>query len=123
MSYQLYKVLHLLGMFLVFSALGGAILHSINGGDRASNKARGLIAGTHGVGLLLIITGGMGMGARLGTFDGGIPPWIHAKIGLWLLLGAALMVPNRVPGAAKLAWFGIPLLGVLAAFVAIYKPF
>jgi hypothetical protein len=122
-SYQIYKVLHLLGMFMVFSALGGAVLHAINGGDRESNKARGLVAATHGIGMLLIITGGMGMGARLGILSDGFPPWIHAKLGLWLLIGGALVVPNRAPAAAKFAWFGIPLLGALAAYIAIYKPF
>ena len=40
MSYEIYKVLHLLGLSLVVLSLGGIILHAINGGSKQSNSFR-----------------------------------------------------------------------------------
>jgi hypothetical protein len=121
-SYQVYKLVHFLGLFLLFSSLGGLSLHVMNGGDKGSNKARKLLAATHGTSLLLILVGGFGMLARL-ELPGGLPPWIHVKLTIWLLLGALLALPYRVPAASKAVWFGAPLLGLLSAYVALYKPF
>ena len=122
LSYQVYKIVHFLGMFMLFSSLGGLSLHVLNGGDKGSNKARKLMAATHGIGLFLILLGGFGMLARLGLTDG-LPPWIHVKLTVWVLLGALLALPYRVPAASKLVWFGAPLLGIVAAYIALYKPF
>ncbi len=120
MDYTAYKLLHLLGIFLLFTSLGGLALHTMNGGDKASNKARGLLAGSHGLGLLLILVGGFGMLARGGL---GFPPWVHVKLTIWVLLGAVMALPYRVPAASKLVWFGAPILGLIAASMALYKPF
>ena len=37
MSYEVYLVLHVTGVLLTFVALGGAALHSLNGGTRDTN--------------------------------------------------------------------------------------
>ena len=47
-TYQLYNLLHILGIVLVFMGLGALAFHGANGGDKASNKVRGLVMGTHG---------------------------------------------------------------------------
>lgn len=123
-SHQLYNVVHILGILLVFVALGGLVLHAANGGTRATNGGRRLVAITHGLGLFLVLLGGFGMLARLGVMHGqGFPGWIWGKLTIWVLLGAALMVPYRYPGAGRLLWFVVPLLGATAAYLAIYKPF
>ncbi|MES2124687.1 MAG: hypothetical protein V4503_08350 [Gemmatimonadota bacterium] len=121
-SYSVYKIVHLLGMFLMFTILGGISLHVLNGGTRQSNVGRKLAAALHGVAMFVILLGGFGMLARLGMVRGGFPGWIWAKLLIWVLLGAFGTLPYRRPSLAKPFLFLLPLLGALAAFFAIYKP-
>ena len=66
MSYEVYKIIHLLGLSMVLMSLGGIILHSINGGSKGSNTFRKGAMITHGVGLFLLLVAGFGMLAKLG---------------------------------------------------------
>jgi uncharacterized membrane protein len=128
-SYQFYKVAHIVGLILVMSALGATALHAINGGTRQTNRARGLVAGLHGVGVLVILVAGFGMLARLGVMRGTQPGagalsgWVVAKIVIWVLVAAALMIPYRRPALARPLYLLLPVLGGAAAYLAIYKPF
>lgn len=119
MDPNVYKVFHILGFFLVFSALGGTTIATLLG--RADDaRARRLTGVSHGVGLLLILVSGFGMLAKLGlAFDG----WVFAKMGIWLILGAAAFLIRKRPSWASLFWFVLPLLGACAGFLALYKPF
>lgn len=122
-SYPIYKVLHVFGVLLIVFALGGATLHAANGGTRESNGARKLAAITHGVGLLLVLVAGFGLLARLGIGHGAAwPMWIYLKLVIWGVMGGLLVAVQRVPSLARVLWFGIPLLGGLAAYVAVLKP-
>lgn len=120
MSYEFYRLVHFVGLAAVFVALGGATLHAINGGTHETNRARGLMAATHGVGLLLVLVAGFGMLAKHNLGMGG---WVHAKLTLWVLLGALVAVPLRMPGAARALWFVLPLLLALGGWLAVTKPF
>jgi hypothetical protein len=123
-SHQFYNVVHIVGIVLLAVALGGLALHALNGGTRQSNGARGLVAALHGTGALLVLVGGFGMLARLGfRHGGGFPGWLWVKIGVWLLLAAAVLVPYRRPALARPLFLALPLLAGLAAYMAIYKPF
>ncbi|MCP4808852.1 MAG: hypothetical protein GY913_06360 [Proteobacteria bacterium] len=117
-----YKVVHLVGMFLVYMALGAAIFHSANGGTKDSNTQRKLVGISHGVGMFIILLGGFGMLARLGL-TGGFPGWIWAKLAIWVLLGACLAFANKLPNLAKGLWFAMPVIGGVAAYIALYRPF
>lgn len=121
-SYQTYKLIHFLGIFTVLMAVGVLCFHAIRGGTRENNPWRRSIAIAHGAGAFLILLGGFGMLARLGLVQG-LPGWIHAKLAIWVILGAAIVVPYRFPGAARPLFWALPLLGVLAAYFALYKPF
>lgn len=122
-SYPLYKVVHLAGVLFLFTAFGGLILHAINGGDRESNSARKLTAVTHGLALVFILISGFGLIARLGYgHDGAWPMWIWLKVAIWLALGGALVAIKKAPDHGRLLWLIIPLLGIVAAFLAVYKP-
>jgi len=122
-SHQFYNVVHVVGIVLVMSALGALALHAAAGGTRPTNPARGLIASMHGIGILLILVGGFGMLARLGIIQGGsFPAWIWVKIAVWALLGAATVLPYRRPTLGRPLLIALPLLGGLAAYMAIYKP-
>lgn len=123
-SYSFYKVVHIFGILLTWSALGALVLHAANGGDKSTNKKRGLVAATHGIGMVIILVGGFGLLARIGQMHGaGFPTWIWIKLAIWVVTGALIMLPLRVPKLATPLWFLIPMLGGFAAYTANYKPF
>lgn len=122
MSLLFYKVLHLLGLFLLFGSLGGVALVAVQGGTKASLQGRRLVYATHGIGLLLVLVSGFGMLARLGITSG-LPGWVHAKLLIWVLVAASITLPLRFRGAAIPAWFLLPLLGATAGWLALFKPF
>lgn len=121
MSYPVYKLLHLVGLFLVFTSMGGLVLHAAQGGSR-HGLARGLVFGTHGIGLLLLLVSGFGMLARLGMTSN-IPGWAWAKVVVWLVIGGLAALPLRVPALARPLWVVVPILGTLAAWLALFEPF
>jgi hypothetical protein len=124
LSHQFYNVVHILGIVLLVMALGGMALHAANGGTRRDNVARGLVAALHGIGAFLVLLGGFGMLARLGVMHGsGFPGWIWVKLVVWVLLGAAAVLPYRRPALARPLLFAVPALAAVAAYMAIYKPF
>jgi hypothetical protein len=116
MSYEIYKIIHLLGLTLVVLSLGGIAMHSINGGTKGTNVFKKGAMITHGVGLLLLLVAGFGMLARLGIHS--FPLWVVAKLVIWLLLGAAAVVAYK-RGLARAVWVVVPLLVVTAAALAI----
>ena len=114
LSLAVYKVAHILGVLLVFVGFGAAL----GGGSRTK-----LASASHGIGLLIVLIAGFGALARLGIYGpGSWPLWIWLKLVIWLLLGAAMTVAKRAPGAAKALWWALPVLGAAAAYLAIYKP-
>lgn len=119
MSYEFYNLLHILGIVLVFMAVGALAFHGANGGTKETNKARGLIMASHGVGLLLIAVAGFGMLAKIGGMSGGLPGWLHPKLLIWVLIGAAPALLNRKPEWGKIMWFVLPLLAAGAAYFAL----
>lgn len=122
MSYEFYKTLHLFSLALLFTSLGGLLLHAMNGGDKASNPSYKLAAAGHGTALLLLLVSGFGALAKLGLAFGS-NPWLHIKLVVWLVLGGLVVVPGRFPALAKPVWFALPVLGGLAAWLAVTKPF
>lgn len=123
LPYQFYKVVHILGIALLVTALGGLALYALNGGLRRDNRARALVAALHGAGLLLVLVGGFGMLARLGFRHGAMfPGWIIVKLGVWAALAAAVTLPMRVPRLGRPMMVVVPLLVGLAAYMAVYKP-
>lgn len=116
-----YQILHQLGIVLVFMSIGALCLHAMNGGTRDSNRGRVLVAITHGFGLLLIVVAGFGMLARLGM-SSGLPGWAWVKVGIWLVLAGAIVVPYRKPEWSRALWFALPVLAVLATYSVVYRP-
>ncbi|MDF1504902.1 hypothetical protein [Roseisolibacter sp. H3M3-2] len=122
-SHAFYNVVHIVGIVLVMSALGATAIHALNGGTRQTNRARGLVAALHGTGVVLILIGGFGMLARLGFRHGAMfPGWLLVKLAVWVTIAALLFVPYRRPELAKPVYLLLPVLGGLAAYMAIYKP-
>jgi hypothetical protein len=121
MTYEFYKVMHFLGIVMLFTALGGSVLHVINGGSKATNVARPLVGALHGIALALILIGGFGMMARLGYMTAW-PGWIHGKLAAWVALPALGMVAQKKPQHARTVLVLILVVGLFAAWMAIYKP-
>ena len=46
--------------------------------------------------------------------------WLKALI--WLVFGGIIVVIRRSPRTSAALWWALPLLGALAAYLAIYKP-
>jgi hypothetical protein len=121
LSFIFYKNLHLIGVFMLFVALGGLMLHQINAATR-ENRWRKPVAITHGLGLLLVLVGGFGMLARL-DMSWPWPGWVIAKIVIWIIFGALIAVVGRAPSLAKALWWITIVLGAAAAYLALNKPF
>lgn len=121
MSYEFYKILHIIGAFTLLLALGGLTLHIMNGGTRQYPRRRFIMI-MHGIALLISLVAGFGLLARLGlTLT--MPGWAMAKLLIWFLLGVIPAVIYRKTQMAMLFWFLILALAGAAAWLAIIKPF
>ena len=123
MPYQVYKLIHFLGIFSLLISVAIASAHVLRGGTRADNPHRRTLGIVHGLASFLILLGGFGMLARLDILQGGLPGWIWGKLVIWLLAGASLTLVYRSAGLARTVVVAVPLLAVIAAYFALYKPF
>lgn len=118
LSITVYNFIHIVGLIMIFTALGGAATFAANGGAKENNTWRKKIAITHGVGLFLMLLGGFGMLARL-QIHFPWPGWITAKFIIWLVLGGCIALSYRKPVPA----FALAIAaGIAAAFLALWKP-
>jgi hypothetical protein len=106
--------LHVTGGFLLFAAVGALCLP---GGDDAQRRKLGSIG--HGIALVLILLTGLGLVARNGL---GFPLWVWLKMAIWLAMGACVVLIRRAPGLRVPLFFLLPLLGGLAAWLALARP-
>jgi hypothetical protein len=116
LSYETYKLIHLVGVIFLFVSLGGYMSLSSN----RTPVSRKLIAFTHGISVIVILVAGFGLLARLGfgAFQGW-PFWVWVKFVIWLILAVILI--RRMPELRISLWFIIPILGAIAAYMAIFK--
>jgi hypothetical protein len=123
MPYEVYKLTHLLGIFVLLITLALPVMHLLRGGTRADVPRRRALALTHGAASFLVLLGGFGKLARLGIVHDGLPNWILVKLTIWLVLSAALALALRTTAGARAVLVAAPLLAFIAAATAIYKPF
>ena len=121
-SYSVYKVVHLVGILMVFLAVGAFLANSASG-HLKQHQWRKSIAITHGIGLFLSLLGGFGLLARLGIVHGGLPNWVLIKLCIWGFFGIVTLLISRKPIIAKPLWYLTLFLGALAAYLAGSKPF
>lgn len=122
MPYPVYKLIHFFGIFVLLTTLTIACMHLLRGGTRADLPRRRSVMAAHGSASFLILLGGFGMLARLGIVQGGLPGWILLKLGVWILLSFAMAFVVRAESVARLTLLLAPLLALVAAGVALYKP-
>jgi len=119
--YQIYKLVHLVGVLTLFLSVGGLLLYTFGGGDR-KHPWRKLLLITHGSGIFLAVLGGFGLLARLGiTWPW--PGWVASKFAIWVIFGALPAVIVRTPAWTKTLWWIALVLGGAAAYLAGSKPF
>lgn len=135
-SYTVYKLVHYLGIFGTVALLGAALGRGAQQSDpgrmpstdgpsaSARDPWRRRFNVLHGIGLFVILLGGFGMLARLGITQGlGLPGWIWAKLVIWAVIAALLVLARRTASAAARALILLPLLAALAGYIAFTKPF
>lgn len=122
MPYAFYKVIHLVGIFMIMISLGGVSAYAINGGDKAGNVFRKGLGITHGIGLVLVLVAGFGLLARIGV-SWPWPGWVYGKVIIWLIFGVFSAIAYRMGSKGRGLWLVMILLGAIAAYLAVMKPF
>ncbi len=119
-SYATYKVIHLTGILMIFLAYGSILLNGFQGGGKKWAH-RKLPSITHGVGLFIALIGGFGLLVRTGV-EAPWPLWIWLKLSIWIFYGFASPFVRKSQQVAKILWFVIIGLGVMAIYLANFKP-
>jgi uncharacterized membrane protein SirB2 len=113
MSYELYKVIHLAAIFVFLSGASALLL------ARPSGKLWKIVTG---VATLVILITGFGLKARLGIE--GFPGWMLGLLVIWLIVSMlGHIVAKRFPAKGMAAYWTTIGLSVIAAYLAVYKPF
>lgn len=121
MSYEFYKVLHLVGVFLTLTGLIGVATLKWVVPDMPKGPKRAFFL-MHGVGLLIAFVAGFGLAARLGMFAK-LPGWVWAKIALWLVMGGVIALAKRKGDMGTPLILAFVALAGFAGWLAIFKPF
>ncbi len=118
MTNELFKLIHIAGILMLFSGL--CALWGVYAGGHTPNKStRITLAVIHGIGMALLLVSGL---MQLSALGAGFPLWAILKGSLWLVLGVSMVLAKRrASWGPLLIWFWIAC-GVAAAFCGIYKP-
>jgi len=114
----MFTVLHLLGVFLLFSSLGGLCLQT---STPEGERGRSLAGMAHGIALIFVLLTGLGAVMAAG-FGPSLPLWLWLKILIWLTLGGIVVLIRRAPQLRVFLFFGLPVLGGLAAWLCLIRP-
>lgn len=113
MSYETYKILHLIGLVVLFISLGALAFVPLE-------KRKPLMI-LHGIASIVMLVAGFGLLARLGMARD-MGTWVYIKIVIWLILGATPVILKKKPALAMPVLLMSIGLGTLAAYLAIMKP-
>ena len=119
MPAYIYQILHVAGILMLFMGYGALLARSMCGSDDVSVRKLGSI--TSGIGLLLILIAGFGLITKLGYSI--TTPWLIVKMTIWLALGGLIVLINRKAALAKILWWSILLLGIIAACMVYFVRF
>ncbi|MCB0377764.1 MAG: hypothetical protein KDD33_04665 [Bdellovibrionales bacterium] len=121
MSYEVYKLLHLFGIFLLIISLSGIASHILQGGTKGNFKNRKFFGALHGTGLTISLIAGFGLIARRGfEMTSG---WILGKLLFWLILGAFPVIFYRQNSTSKNSLYAMIAILVAMLYLVEYKPF
>jgi hypothetical protein len=111
-SYLMFKVVHVMGIALIFLAIGAAFA-----GSNTKQKQAGIL---HGVGLLIILVSGIPLIMSVTASSHG---WLAVKFVIWLVLGGLLTMMKKKPDQSNTFAILAILLAGIAAYFALFKPF
>lgn len=120
LSHATYKVIHLLGIFLLFSGMGGLWAVAASSSESFRASIRRLAIAAHGAAMLLILVAGFGMMARL-QISHSWPLWIWIKMVIWVLLAGYPVLLKRQQKPSGILFFLAPVLGTIAAYAALFR--
>jgi uncharacterized membrane protein SirB2 len=114
MSYEFYKMLHVISIVLFFALFASAAVKAQNKIDFKLEKI------LTGVMIFLILLGGFGL--KKYAASGVWPLWLVLKLGIWVVVGSsAHLVLKRFPQfSIKFFWASVGLL-TAASYLANYK--
>ena len=119
-TYYIFKIVHLTGIFFVFSALGGHMFRAAIG-SKEDNPLPKFIGMFHKVGLVLVLFAGIGLLTHFSKIDVFI--WIIAKFFILLMLAVWPLYLYGDKNKRPLLGVSAVLFGLVAAVFALYKPF
>jgi len=122
MTLNAFKIIHLVGLILLFQSLGATIFARLSMPDQAGSRSNRMLMMMHGIGLFFLLIGGIGMLVQL-EIPFPFPIWTWLKMTVWLALGAAPGLIRKRPQSARKWWLLVILLGALAASLGLFKPF
>ena len=122
MDMSIYRILHIIGILLLFQSLGAYLFNAMT--DRASGdkSALKMVTRLHGLGLLLIAISGFGMLAKLQLFWP-LPGWIWIMLIVWVLSGVSVFLVKKNPASARMWWILTIVFGVVTVLMGVLKPF
>jgi hypothetical protein len=120
-SFSTYKWLHFVGVFLILFAFGSLIFRA-NTGAESNDFSKRWLSVAHGLGMLISVIGGFGMLSRLGIDGQDWPWWVTVKFMIWLVLGFMMTPVNRAGHRAKIWWWLIFLLAMVASYIGLNHP-
>lgn len=121
MSYEFYKIIHLVSIMTLFFSFGGVLVLRY-AGLPLQGKPKTMAFMLHGIALLALLVSGFGLLAKMGLMAT-LPGWAQGKLLIWVLLGAGISLVKR---KGNLGWPLVILilgLGLTAAILAVTKPF
>jgi len=111
-SYNVYKILHIMTLFSLFFVVG----FFISNRELSSKKSLRIL---FGIVSFFVFVAGMGLIARLGFKHGEpFPVWILVKMGAWVLLNVLVVVIIKSP-SQKVRYTSAFII-LLNVFVAVY---
>ena len=111
LDYNLVKTLHILFAFMLVGFATASLL----------NKSTLPSTIGFGIGSIGVMICGLGL---IGILKLGMPPWIHVKLTIWLVIMMAVGIVNkRFPKWKMHTLVGLYALTAIAIYLAVYKPF
>lgn len=105
MSYEFYKVLHIIGLACLLLGFGLGLAYFLLAKNGAPKALRIWTFALHGVGLAIMLVAGFGLLARL-NMARDMPTWVYGKLFIWFVLALLISLVKRRP-----QWF--PVLSVV----------
>lgn len=121
MRLAIYYPIHFIGVFLLFLAIGGMCLYVRNGGSKEDNPSRKFLAIIHGISLVMVIIGGMGLMTAYQIHKPSMPVWIYLKMAIWLFFGFSSLLIYKLPKLSTVFLIIFVLLGAFAGISAKFR--